>query len=676
MTTSAHIERRLSNLGSSPDGAAVKSTFSVDRTGDGRDLSTLTINNSVKGKLFTCWNSALLKLSKPIIVQAPELYDLSFQHPPDSIKLLETFRFYFPDPSCEDSLESQLKRQFEHADKDKSGRLDRTELADLIRRSVNGDKESRTSKRFSAQESRYTERLNEQEIRALIDIIDEKRSSLVSLDYLREVLIPRGSACPYDQMKVTHFFARGADRILVLIDPAYSSSNAWERCVIESLYSQHKDKLFFASFVTVSHQETHSWSEIQKLVISSATYFSSLTRSESVGAQLRENVFGVRVSTNPKQADLSSWKRFLRQGLDRIVSAVFSSEEEHAVLVIRMTADAVRILAWFLGRALRRELRSSETEGIGEAEALAFSNAANTILFFCARAKNLVRDLVLRVFHLKIQDSLNYMRTILKKSKIQASKVLNKLGMDGKSKSELSAALEKERYLAHLATTALKGGDVLQWDSHQFTAAWTDMVQKRCKLKPSTHRELDAVLRDCTVHDLGAVVQLDISSLVQKLKDKNAEAKELTAIVHELNKVRSTFWKIRTKRAQRSLWLLVREQYLCIDDLSLFYSMLSGDLAVPAYLLAALEDALELLTFELGRDCPLRVVEVSSSFKVVDYEGRFREISCLRRFFTDAGEDSASQAVRTGKISAETASELLMAIRREVTRSIGWYARE
>ena len=196
-------------------------------------------------------------------------------------------------------------------------------------------------------------------------------------------------------------------------------------------------------------------------------------------------------------------------------------------------------------------------------------------------------------------------------------------------------------------------------------------------MKAGTDKDLRAVLKEFNVYHIGSLVKLDIDELFLKLKSKGINDQVATALVQEVNKVRSSFWNMRTKHVQQGLWLLVREQYLCIDDLRLFYNVLDGRIVVPAYLLAALQDGVELMTKGIDRDCPVRLERVSFSFEAINREGRVQEVFCYRHFFTDAVRDATdSQAVVSDKISAETAAELLVAIRREITSTVGWSPQE
>ena len=232
---------------------------------------------------------------------------------------------------------------------------------------------------------------------------------------------------------------------------------------------------------------------------------------------------------------------------------------------------------------------------------------------------------------------------------------------------------ERERVLAAQASEALKQREYLKWNSHHYTKSWIDIIQTRSQLKPHTCKELARVLREFDVQDIGSLIGLNMDQFLQTIRNGGVEEGDVVKILHEMNKVRSSFWKMRTHTIQRSLWLLLREQYLRTEDLKLFYNVLDGNLKVPAYLMTAVQDGLELLTLGLDQDRSLHLVRVPTSLEVVNSEGNVYAINCFRHFFTDDTiEDSSAPPSRMGKISAETLAELLLAVRREIVHSVGW----
>jgi Ca2+-binding EF-hand superfamily protein len=636
---------------------------------------TSSLNSFVEGELLTYWNPGLLKMSRPIVVQSPELYDVTFQRSPDTAKLLETFRYFFHDSSSKESLESQIGRNFMEADRDNSGRLGRTELAILIRRAVNGDKEIKSFKRTADRESRYMERLNELEIEHLVDILDANKSGFVTMDCLKDFLIPRGSVCPYDQIKVFEFFGMEADRIVVLIDPAHSCSNCWEKSVIERLHNLYKDKMVFASVVTTEIQNSHTMNEIQSIINSTALLFSQMLRSEKVSTQLLDNVFAIRISSKAKTAWDSNvaWKQLLQGSFKRFVSEIFSSEETQAISIIHMIADALRILSSCLGKSLLREHQSISLENIKADQLQRISTAASTIANFCDYSKLQVQRLILSIQCLRLQPALDNLVMTIKKSEHQAVNILRELKMDLASKIEMSKALETDQMLTEEAAKALKRSDFLQWTSSRHTKCWLELIQMRQNLKAGTIKELATLLKEYRVQDVGGLTDLGAQSIKQKLESKNVESQEIQIVLQEINLVRGMFWNTETNTSRRNLWILVREQYLRTEDLQFFYNILDGHLTAPSYVLAALQDGLGFLTCNLAQDCYLKLVEVPFTFEINVDGGKVKYVPCSRHFFTDKkGDNAVLGHFQVGQISAEAVVELLMAIRREVTHSIGW----
>jgi Ca2+-binding EF-hand superfamily protein len=636
---------------------------------------TSFLNSFVEGELLTHWNPALLKMSRPVVVLSPELYDVTFQRSPDTAKLLETFRYFFQDSANKEPLEFQIEKKFKAADRDKSGRLGRTELAMLIRRAVNGDKEIKNYKLAADLESRYMERLNEREIEHLVDVIDVNKSGFVTLDCLKVFLIPRGSVCPYDQLRVFDFFAQDADRIVVMIDPVHACSNAWEKAVIEFLHGLYKDKMVFASIVTTEIQKSHTINEIQSSIHTTAFYLSKMLGSEKVSSQLRDNVFAIRICSKVKKSwdQNLAWKILLKDSFKQFISEIFSSEETHAISIICMIADALRILSTCLGKALLREHRSTCSEHSKEDQKQRISIAASTIENFCYHSKLQVQRLIQSIQHLRLQPALDNLIVIIKKSERQAGNILRELKMDPASKDELTKALQDDLILEKEADEAIKQSDFLQWTSSRHTKCWLSLIQKRRNLKPETSKEMATFLKENKIQDVGGLIDLGTKSISQKLESNHAETQEIQKVLQEVNLVRGSFWNMQTQRSHRNLWMLVREQYLRTEDLRFFYNILDGHLIVSAYVLAALRDGLDFLTSNLANDCILQLVEVPFTFEIDVGEGKIKYVSCTRHFFTDKqGDDSFQCHVQLGHVSAEAVVELLMAIRREVTHSIGW----
>lgn len=302
-----------------------------------------------------------------------------------------------------------------------------------------------------------------------------------------------------------------------------------------------------------------------------------------------------------------------------------------------------------------------------------YANAANSMISFSHRAKLLVEDLSQRVVLLDIRLALHHLSITLKASKRQALKVLRASGLDVKSTSQVSESRESEMEMASQASRALEGRQYLLWNSHHHTKSWIDIIQRRNQLKHQTCNQLGVMLRECGVNNVGSLVSLSLDQLSQTLRARGVGPEEILPITQEISKIRSSFWNMRTRCAERSLWLLVREQYLRTEDLRLFYSVLDGNLVVSTYLMAALRDGLELLTFGLDRDSHLRLVKVNFSFDVMSDEGKVHKITSCRHFFSDQHSgDPLAPPGRKGKVSAETVGELLMAIRREIVHSLGW----
>ena len=126
----------------------------------------------------------------------------------------------------------------------------------------------------------------------------------------------------------------------------------------------------------------------------------------------------------------------------------------------------------------------------------------------------------------------------------------------------------------------------------------------------------------------------------------------------------------------RNAWILVREHFLCSDDLRLIYAVLNGQLAVPPHWRAALHDALALLTRGLDPMIPLRLVAVPGTFSVPLHTGGGRLLECVRHFLSHSvgqaeGGDMPPKPERLGMLSVEAAAELVVALRREIAQYLG-----
>jgi hypothetical protein len=427
--------------------------------------------------------------------------------------------------------------------------------------------------------------------------------------------------------------------------------------------------------VSTELQKNHTMNEIKSFINTTAFYFSQMLGSEQVSSQLRDNIFAVRIISNRKilcHQNLS-WKRLFEGSFERFVTDIFSSEETQAVSIIFMIADALRILSTCLGKALLREHRGVGLESIKEDQLQRIATAASTIANFCNHSKLQVQRLSQSIHQLKLHPALDNLMMIIKKSEHQAVSILRELKMDLASKMEVSKALATELNLEKEAAEALKQGEFLQWNSTWHTRCWSALIQMRRNLQSKTSKEVTALLKENKVQDVGTLIDLGTQAISQKLESSNVEAQEIKEVLQEFNLVRGAFWNMKTKQSHRNLWLLVREQYLHTEDLRLMYSILYGHLIVPAYIFAALHDGLDFLTSNLAHDCNLYMVEVPFTFEIDVGEGKIKNISCTRHFFTDKKPDYSSLCyTQLGQVSAEAIVELLMAIRCEVTHSLGW----
>ena len=124
-----------------------------------------------------------------------------------------------------------------------------------------------------------------------------------------------------------------------------------------------------------------------------------------------------------------------------------------------------------------------------------------------------------------------------------------------------------------------------------------------------------------------------------------------TPMLWQLNRVRANFWGLSMPSPVRSLWLLVREQYLCLEDLRLGYSILRGDVKVPGYWHTCFRDGLVLLTEGLDdQNLPLELVPVTAKVMLPYWDGSRREKEVTTSYFSDGHVASDGSGSRRGKV--------------------------
>ena len=175
--------------------------------------------------------------------------------------------------------------------------------------------------------------------------------------------------------------------------------------------------------------------------------------------------------------------------------------------------------------------------------------------------------------------------------------VLKAIRMDGATTADKDRMKRETEERRRRVETAVRLGAVVEWCTKEHMDCWRDLVIARNRL------DADPSVADCFKHMLaergikrvGQLISLDRAAIFSSLHPHVPPSDRL-AIWREVNRVRASFWGLTITTPVRSLWLLVREQFLCLEDLRLGYAILRGDVKIPAYWHTALRDGLLLLT--------------------------------------------------------------------------------
>jgi Ca2+-binding EF-hand superfamily protein len=610
----------------------------------------------------------------PVVIQAPELLAINAPQEEGTLDVLKTVRSFFGDPSSKEPLEKQIKKKFDDADVDKSGALDQKEMKTLLRNTVN----------------RGAERLSEHDMNNLIEILDADGSGSIEVEELLNAIKPRGSECPYDQEEALTVVADMVDKVLILVDPQHTRYNPWEKHMICTLHASCRSKLVFATMVTAEHQNLFKTPKaILKIAHATAAELGAMTHDKEVSRELRENVLsvgtildhtkardGTYVIKGKSKASKDKW-RALPNSLSRVVVSCFTHETEHSRSVLRETCDSIKVLNSCLLKGWRYFNKHIEGQSdVTQDEIQAGKNKLAEAAHALARAGGLLKKNSHKVIKELVAIDCTKLLTLAIRLANESNKVslvvLKAIQMDGATTADKEKlkrdALERRRRVE----TAVRLGSVVEWTTNEHIDCWADLVLQRNDLDkdPVASSALKNMLRDKKIQRVGQLVNLDRSALTSFLHSYLPESERLK-IWREVNRVRASFWGLTIPTPVRSLWLLVREQFLCLEDLRLGYAILRGDVKIPDYWHTSFRDSLVLLTQGLDdAQKPLQLVPVEESLKLPYWDGTRREKTITSWYFSDM--QKAGERYRIGKVSAQVVAQFILHIRKDVVETIGW----
>jgi hypothetical protein len=249
--------------------------------------------------------------------------------------------------------------------------------------------------------------------------------------------------------------------------------------------------------------------------------------------------------------------------------------------------------------------------------------------------------------------------------------VLKAIKMDGattadKERLERLAAEKRAR-----VQNSVRLGLTMEWTTQEYISCWAELVVKRNRLEPQVEAAFRDMLKTRGIRGVAQLVGLDRSAIAHSLRQVTRE--DMLPIWREVNRVRANFWGLTIPTPVRSLWLLVREQFLCLEDLRLGYAILRGDVKIPDYWHTCFRDGLLLLTEGLDdKAMPLRLVPVSVDLSLPYWDGTRRVKAVTSWFFTDGLTRADGDGLKRGKVSAEVVASFLLQIRKDVVETIGW----
>ena len=535
----------------------------------------------------------------PVLIQAPELLGVNAPLEEGVTDVLKTVRSFFGDPNSKDPLEKQIKKKFDDADVDKSGALDKKEMKTLLRNTVN----------------RGSERLSEHDMNNLIDILDADGSGSIEVEELLNAIKPRGSECPYDQEAALKAVAGMVDKVLILVDPQHTRFNPWEKHMIGILHATCRRKLVCATMVTAEHQNTFKTPKaILRLAHATAADIGAFLRDKTVERELRENVLSVGtvldhtkardgsfVVKGKSKASKDRW-RGLPNALSRVVVSCFTHENEHARSVLRETCDSIRVLNNCLLKSWRYFTKHVEGQAdLGEdeiqGEKVKLADAAHTLARAGEMLKKKAHKVMKELAAIDCTRLLTLALRLAKESSKTSQTVLKAIKMDGATTADKEKLKRDALERRQRVETAVRLGSVVEWTTKEHIDVWAELILERNQLDkdPTVSEAFKQMLQDKKIKRVGQLVELDRSTLTSFLQPLVPESERLK-IWREVNRVRAAFWGLTIPTPIRSLWLLVREQFLCLEDLRLGYAILRGDVKIPDYWHTSFRDSLLLLT--------------------------------------------------------------------------------
>mmetsp|Transcript_7835 Transcript_7835/g.17327 ORF Transcript_7835/g.17327 Transcript_7835/m.17327 type:complete len:553 (+) Transcript_7835:1237-2895(+) len=530
----------------------------------------------------------------------------------------------------------------------------------------------------------------------LIELLDVDGSGTIEVQELAAVIKPRGSECPYDQMEATTRFGGLVDRIVVLVDVQLSRFNPWEKAIIKSLHRQYKRKLIFASFITVENQAAvNNPAKLLELAKGSAEDMGNFLEDPNVARQLRETIVyvgtvmeqtvdrdgNVKAKTVTGRSGPHSKWRALPNTLNRFLVKALSSEEEDAQGALHATCDSLVALTIALRKSLTRFVTSPEAADPHAPARVPLINAAQALIEAAAAAMAHTDGLEHRLMVMAVSDELKSLGKASKQAKKAGTSVLEKLGVHQMTSAEKEAAQAAQRRQRMEVEGEVRRMEVLAWTSKAHIEAWFGMVASRAdaSLPPESSRRIRGHLRNLisrySVESMSELVNLDAGrvALAVGATGEALPMEERIFIQHAVNRVRAQFWGLKGdgRLAQRNAWLLVREQWLHLADLRLVYAVLGGHVTLPEYISEALRDGLLLLSAGLMPWRPLALHPVPYTKDFTSWDGSVRTKAVHHHFFSD-GEHDSEGALSFGAVSADTVAEMVLQIRRETLKEVGW----
>lgn len=351
----------------------------------------------------------------------------------------------------------------------------------------------------------------------------------------------------------------------------------------------------------------------------------------------------------------------------RFVTKAFGTEQINANQMLTEVTDTLRVLTFGLQKNLKYFHRSGDDEDTNMK--MQFATVTKSLIEAAEQCEKHLAELEEKVRVLDVSAELAALRKVCKQAKKAGKNAKEKLNVGDMDQKEAESKLKEE---AEKVKNAVFQQKYLEWTTGQHINEWRQVIHAR---NPEAGAHLEKVLLEYKIDNISELVVVDAAKVRKTLKVETL-TDDQKMVLHEVNRIRSHFWGVwDSKRlAIRNAWLLVREQFLRIEDLKLIYSVLQGSLSIPPYWKSALVDGLELMTEGLLTTKPLTLEKVPGTMEYTRWDGSKRKQNISRYFFTDGEfeEGTQPQKKKLGPISAETTARMIMQLRDDMVELIGW----